>query len=110
MMLDKLRLVESTLLADVVRKDQRSQSFEIQDWSVQKLSHQGAVNPDGLFRFSGQGSDSKGSRPWSVVLKIVKDPGGNVDSSFNSYWKREVLAYQSGLLANLPGPLVAARG
>ncbi len=110
MMLDKLRLVDSTLLADVVRKDQRSPDFEIQDWSVQKLSDQGGVNPDGLFRFSGQGSDSKGSRPWSVVLKIVKDPGGNVDPSSNWYWKREVLAYQSGLLADLPGPLLAARG
>ena len=109
-MLPKLESIDSAVLTGVVRQDQRSPHFEITSWSVAKLSDQGAINPDGLFCFSGAGHDPQGSRPWSVVVKVVKDMGWSDDPGFNWYWKREVLAYESGFLANLPGPLRAARG
>ena len=45
-----------------------------------------------------------------MVLKVIKDMGWSDDPGFNWYWKRGALAYESGLLDNLPGPLRAARG
>jgi hypothetical protein len=109
-MLPKLETIDPSLLLNVVRQDQRSQEFEIRSWSVSKLSEQGMINPDGLFLFRGSGQDQQGTRPWSVVLKIIRDRGFGSDPSFNWYWKREALAYASGLLNDLPGPLRAARG
>ncbi len=40
---------------------------------------------------------------WSLVLKVVSDPGGRDDPTAHNYWKREFLTYQAGLLADLPG-------
>ena len=60
-LLVRLKAVDPAILTDVVRQDQRSPSFEITEWSVKLLSSQGAINPDGLWLFSGEGCDSRGS-------------------------------------------------
>lgn len=73
-MLARLKEIDMAILNDVVKKDQGSPSFEISEWSVKRLSSQGVMNPDGLWLFSGEGSDRQGSRPWSVVLKIIQRP------------------------------------
>ncbi len=73
------------------------------------LSDKGFVNPDGLFVFTGRGRDNLGERPWSVVLKILKNPGGVAEEGSHSYWKRELLVNQSGLLASMPETIKAPR-
>ncbi|WII38179.1 hypothetical protein [Paenibacillus thiaminolyticus] len=40
--------------------------------------------------------------PWSFVVKLVI-PSAAAEPGHYSYWKREALAYQSGLLEELPG-------
>ncbi len=52
-----------------------------------------------------QGED----RPWSIVLKAVHAPLNHADPAHWNYHRREILAYQNGLLANLPGGLGAPR-
>jgi hypothetical protein len=37
----RLQAVDPAVLADMVRQDQRSSSFEIADWSVRRLSDKG---------------------------------------------------------------------
>jgi hypothetical protein len=108
-MLERLRSVDPAALAQVVRQDQRSETFEILDWTVKRLSDKGIVNPDGLFLFSGAGRDEKSTRHWSVVLKILNKPAVEQDPRHLRYWKRELSAMQSGLLASLPGPVAAPR-
>ncbi|WP_227871963.1 phosphotransferase [Paenibacillus albus] len=52
---------------------------------------------------------SGNSQPWSVVLKIViKDPKRDNPTHYN-YWKREVLAYESGYLNHLPAGITVPR-
>jgi hypothetical protein len=110
-MLEKMQGVDLGILTEVVRKDQDSPSFEIGEWSVKQLSDQGAVNTDGLWLFSGKGSDDKGSRLWSVVLKTPHAGDGNDQVPITDiwYWKRETLLAQSGLTSCLPGPVRAPR-
>ena len=109
--LEKLREIDLHLLTEVVRCERKDPNFTVQDWSVKRLSEMGITNPDGLFRFSGTGfRQSTGERDpeqWSVVLKILKDPEQEQDPRNVWYWQREYLVAQSGLLSNLPGPLVA---
>jgi hypothetical protein len=107
-----LRTVDLTVLTAVVRQDQRSPAFELVDWTVAPLSHHKIIDTTGgLYCFSGRGRDAEGERPWSVVLKILNGSGDDSQNQRHpTYWRREVLAFQSGLLSSLPGPIVAPRG
>jgi hypothetical protein len=104
-----LQTIDPAMLLGVVRQDERSPAFELLYWDVKRLSEKGIINPDGLFLFSGQGHDERGTRSWSVVLKILKDPGVEILLHDMMYWKRELLAAQSGLLTNLFGRIVPPR-
>jgi hypothetical protein len=108
-MLVKLKTIASTALTDVVRQDQHNSFFEITEWSVKRLSDKGIMNPDGLWLFRGEGHDNNGSRPWSVVLKILEGQTQETPQDDPWYWKRELLLAQSGLLERLPGPVRAPR-
>lgn len=58
-----------------------------------------------LMRITGTATSGSGSRPWSVVLKVVEERGGPSDDLvFNS--GTEVTAYDSGILS---GPLEGIR-
>ncbi len=113
--LETLRAIDPAELLEVVRQDQSSPTFEILDWHVEPFGDKMANANTGfdyigqIFSFSGQGQDEQGIRPWRVVVKTFKDPGTNLDPRHLRYWKRELLAMQSGFLANLPGPVVAPR-
>ena len=108
-MLSKLKAIDSTILTDVVRQDQRSPLFQITQWSVGRLSGKGVMNPDGLWRFSGEGRDQEGDRSWSVVLKILQRREQEPPLDDLWHWKRELTLVQSGLLERLPGPVKAPR-
>ena len=107
-----LRMIDPMILTDVVRQKQHSSTFAITEWDVAPLAHHTIIDTTGgLYCFTGCGWDEQGERTWSVVLKLVNNPGHeNAQNPRNwAYWKREQLAFQSGLLPNLHGPLVAPR-
>jgi len=56
-----------------------------------------------VYRVRGQanGSWGEGSKEWSYILKTI--PATNSSVSDLKYWKREALAYQSGILGLLRG-------
>jgi hypothetical protein len=108
-MQEQLQAIDPALLQDVVRQDQSDPDFILLDWTVRVLSNQGAVNPEGLWCFSGHGQGHQGIKPWSVVLKILKDPGNVVEPGYLWYWKREYLAHESGLLSRLPRHIAQVR-
>ena len=106
-MLEKLKAIDPAFLTDVVRQDQNDPSFEITTWDVKRLSDKGIANPDGLWLFSGMGTERSGARPWTVVLKVFDKPEQESPMDDRKYWKREVLFAQSEIAKNMPGPLRA---
>jgi hypothetical protein len=110
-MREQLQAIDPAVLLNVVRQDQRDPNFVILDWTVDILSNKGSAYPEGLglWCFRGHGQSSDGIKPWSVVLKILKDRGEVVEPSYLGYWKREYLARESGLLSRLPGHVAQAR-
>jgi len=80
-------------------------------WQVAPLQNSLGGATGGIFRVEGSAHDGGGSIPFALVLKVIQAPTGdpagtppvNADPADGFYWKREVLAYQSGLLADLPG-------
>jgi len=108
-LLKKLEAIDPALLTDVLRQDQNDPSFEISEWSMQRLSDNGIANPDGLWLFSGTGIGNKGTQPWSVVLKILARQNDEPPLDNHWHWKREFLLAQSGLANNLRGPVKGPR-
>jgi hypothetical protein len=105
-----LDAIDQATLTPIVRRAQASTTIEIIDWSYSRV-HGGAGDVggvlSGLYRFVGSGVDEGKLTSWSLILKIIVASTVNDDPSEPRYWKREVLAYQSGRLENLPGDLVA---
>src|SRR5215218_3282992 len=64
-----------------------------------------------VYRVTGTACDGSTTKPWSLVLKVLRDPTHGPASSGASAdgWDREVQVYRSGLLDDLPAGLVAAR-
>ena len=58
---------------------------------------------------TGTAQDAGGELPWSAVVKVggPAEDSARSDPGHHEYWKREVLVYQSGILEQLPGNLVA---
>ena len=68
------------------------------------------MSPSGraLFRWGGRALVDGVEREWSLILKTwLRDSKTDLPTQWD-YWKREFLAYSSGMLADLPG-IVAPR-
>lgn len=61
-----------------------------------------------LYRWSGRATVGGAEREWSLVQKVSHRDPKTDDPSMWNYWKREFLAYRSGILEDLPG-IVAPR-
>jgi hypothetical protein len=109
--LEQLKAIDQAVLTDVVRQDQHNLDLVLLDWTVEPLSHEKIIDTTGgLFCFSGQSQNSKGIRPWKVVMKCINNPKEpNEDPRVWYYWRREILAFQSGFLSQLPPGVRAPR-
>ena len=101
-------------LTPVVRAAVRSDTASVTDWSVAPLRSDDVHFGGGkLFVVEGTAIDQGSTRRWSVVLKPVarEDDERAMDASDRfddyAYWKREPLAYASGVLREMPGGIVA---
>lgn len=85
-------------------------------WWGERMGASLGVATGALVRLKGVARLDNGSdASWSFVVKVVRPPSGTRheagarDPRHWAYWRREPLAYQSGLLDDLPGGLAAPR-
>jgi hypothetical protein len=97
----------STLLA-VVREATDRPLLTLEAWSEEPIQG-GAGRSPGVRRLSGQATDGAETVNWSLVLKMLGHDAGSESPESWSYWRREVDAYESGFLDDLPGSLRAPR-
>ena len=107
-----LESVDATTLAPFVRQALRNDAAETISWKSKALSGGYAsetVGGYGTYRFEGTAHVKEETLSWSLVLKVLgKTPQVGSDNPHDwNYWKREILAYQSGLLSDLPGQFSA---
>ena len=105
---DSVHTLERSAITPLVRRAMHSPTVEVSEWSVYPI-HSGDGEGLGVYRFVGTGEDQGKRMPWSLVLKAFDAPaqGGGVGDW--NYWKREAMAYRSGLLDDLPGGIAAPR-
>jgi hypothetical protein len=104
----RLQAVDKAALTPLVRRVLEDDTADVVNW------HWGPVEGGfgrsyGVFRFQGEAQSGGETATWSLILKVAGPASGSQDPAALDYWKREVLAYQSGLLDDLEGDLVAAR-
>jgi len=109
--LELLKEIDPGALAELARRSLDLPSFELGDWTVSPLTHEKVIETTGgLFVFNGHGGDGDEKKAWSVILKIIQHPENGCDGLHDlCYWQREMMAYQSGLLAELPGSVRAPK-
>jgi hypothetical protein len=109
----RLEAIDGAVLTPLVRRALRSDSIEVGDWRYEPLHMGGGrmAGVIGLVRFSGQAREQgeQVSTAWSMVLKAFRGAEGGDSNEITGwdYWKREILAYESGLLEDLPAGLRA---
>lgn len=107
-----LLTIDQATLTTVVRQALNSERAVISDWGYDRV-HGGAGDVgsviSGVYRFAGTAQDQGKEKDWSLILKVVGTTAAEDDPSETRYWKREVLAYQSGQLTDLPGGLASPR-
>ena len=109
----RLQAVDQAILTPFVRDVVENDTVDVVDWTIIPVT--GGATQDtgrtyGLYRFKGTAQIQDRIVPWSLILKARSGSlRGSQDPSNWGYWKREVLAYQSGLLTDLPGNIVAPR-
>src|SRR2546421_5784987 len=69
---------------------------------VEALAHSHGPMTGGIYRVAAAAQPDGPDTPWSVILKILRPaavpPGDQDDPASWCYWRREVLAYQCGVL------------
>ena len=106
----EIKDIDSVMLTDPVRQALSSKTAEIHHWEHHPISYINTeVSNLGLHRFKGTARDQGEDRVWSIVLKAVDAPVNDMNTTYWNYHRREILAYEAGLLTDLPGGLLAPR-
>lgn len=105
----EVRAVSTGQIERVMRHAVGSSTAELGNWEWHTLPYH-AVLPDRILaRVTGLALIGRHERvPWSSVVKVIRRTGLD-DQGEIAGPTREILAYRSGLLADLPGPLRAPR-
>ena len=105
---DCLIQIDPAYLTSLVQAASHNPRLVISDWQVQRLYGGFQLNSS-IFRLQGHALDAGPLQTWSLVLKVIRPDVEYDDPQDYRYWKREALAYQSGSLNDLAGPLIAPR-
>lgn len=105
----QLQAIDGAVLTPLVRRSLNREEAKILQWQYRSLTG-GVELESSLYRFTGDAGINGETLPWTMILKIIHSPvEGNGDPSSFRYWRREALAYRSGVLNNLPGGITAPR-
>jgi hypothetical protein len=93
-------------LAPLVTRALQREGLQLEEWQCRLIYSAIADTTGGVYRFEGTARDRDVAVPWSLILKVVDQSG---ERAVTDDAVREVLAYESGLLSDLPGGLAAPR-
>jgi hypothetical protein len=114
MVLSKTEIqIDSQKLMSILAGQFGESVSELVDWKAESIDG-GLEQSHQLFRLAGtavlsgegltlrENNTDRFLHPWSLVLKIVHPAPATNDPQGVHYWRREALAYQSGLLKDYP--------
>jgi hypothetical protein len=103
----QVQALDHPTLVPLVRQALRRDDAELVSWEYRRIPHLlGDAALSKVYRLAGTARVGAEIRPWSVILKALTRP---VDPAATPVWDREIAAFRSGLLDNLPRGLAAPR-
>lgn len=110
----RLSRLERGRVERIARQALGSETAQVEGWRVEVVEAGMGAATSGIYRLAGRAREGGAQVPWSAMLKVVSlDTRGAraavEDEAHPLYWKREALAYKSGLLNDLPGGVRAPR-
>jgi len=105
----ELHRVGRAQLEPVMRQALRSHAARLRDWDWKVLPYHSVLSGRTLARFTGWALEGDQAVPWSSVLKVFPRRALDYRGVDIASGTREILAYRSSLLAQLPGHLRAPR-
>ncbi len=106
----RLAWLDAAVLTPVVRSALARADLAVTTWDCQVVKAE--ARPEGrlVCRVSGRArAAGRDDLPWSVFLKVPNATHTHRDPLHREPFQREVLLYESGLLDDLPGGIVAPR-
>ena len=104
--------LQPTELATPVARALGKSTVDILDWHSTPLTGGGSTyaGGTGIYRVAGPAQAGDGIHHWSMILKMASgaSPTAGHEPGARNYWRREAIAYQSGLLGALPGEHLVA--
>jgi Phosphotransferase enzyme family len=105
--------IDRATIAGVVRAALGNQA-ELTDWHIESINPGMGAATGAMYRVTGSALVDRQAVPWSSILKVLNLTASSTNPASRAidhplYWEREALAYQSGLLEDLPGGLTAPR-
>jgi hypothetical protein len=100
--------IDLEYVSTLARKALDNPSLQVGDWGVEKLTG-GLELGSAIYRLFGTANDGETAQSWSLILKAIQPDQAQDDPAVCHYWKRDPLAYQSGLLYRLSGQVTAPR-
>jgi hypothetical protein len=104
----QLDTLDNVTLSPLVRRALNHETATLLEWQWSPIAYDVYLPGRTLGRFTGTAVVDGSVIPWSIVLKRTRPPQGREQAS-DAGWKREALAYRSGLFTDIPGRLRAAR-
>jgi Ser/Thr protein kinase RdoA (MazF antagonist) len=104
----QLKAIDGVTLTPFVQRALGYKGVALGKWAYQPVIG-GLEMSSNLYRFSGDAEAAGKVLPWTLILKIAQAGLDHEDPQGVWYWKRETLAYGSGLLDDLPGGVAAPR-
>jgi hypothetical protein len=101
------QVLNKPYLTDLLGKALGRSGIKVIDYKVKSI-HGGLELDSLIYRVQGNAREAGKTFPWSLILKTVTPSEKLLKPDGLRYWKREALAYQSGLLHQLPGGNLAA--
>jgi hypothetical protein len=98
--------VETTYLQELILQALQDPSAHLDNWGVQELKG-GFEIGSSIHRLQGSVTTAGKTQTWSLILKVIQPSDQFTDPQGYRYWKREIQAYQSGILQKLPGQVRA---
>ncbi|HEX5501666.1 MAG TPA: hypothetical protein VFW96_03535 [Thermomicrobiales bacterium] len=103
----QVRALDRPTLTPLIRRALRHDDAELVTWDHRRIPHLlGDTALSRVYRLTGAARVGGETRSWSLILKALTRPPEAVAAPG---WDREIAAFRSGLLDDLPGGLAAPR-
>ncbi len=96
-------------LTPLVRAATGHDEIEISRWTCTPIHSGGGTTTGGIYRFMGEAEHGAGGHPWSLILKVIQAQSNSTETAGSDDWNREVFAYSSSQLQQLPQGVGAPR-